>query len=166
MYTTHYGQLCVKERLKGLNLKGCNKNQSIFPLYMYTNLFSKMCTYLSNTSQNVLRVALSKWRLILSRFRTVTAHFWTLVSNGSSPHFKWKAFTTIAFIKQLTSILQLQNYLIYSAKQQYRSLIYNKMKIKTGSNPADLHNFFNIEYCKQLWFGESIPFHDYNTHNK
>lgn len=62
-------------------------------------------------------------------------------------------------------MLQLQNYLIYSAKQQYRSLIYNKMKIKTGSNTADLHNFLT-EYCKQLWFGASIPFHDYNTLNK
>ena len=50
-------------------------------------------TYLSRTSQKVCIWALSKCLLFLSRFSTVTFHFLMLLSNGKSPHFKWKAFT-------------------------------------------------------------------------
>ena len=55
--------------------------------------FQITISYLSSCSQNILIVARSRCRWCGSMLMTCTAHFFTLLSNGSIVHFKWNAFT-------------------------------------------------------------------------
>jgi hypothetical protein len=50
-------------------------------------------TYLSSFSQNVIRAARSRCRLVRDKEITFTAHFATFWSNGMSSHLMWKAET-------------------------------------------------------------------------
>lgn len=62
----------------------------VFASLIYFNIFMNNYnnTYLSNFSQNTMRVARSKWRLVLDISKTLTAHLATFLSNFISSNFK------------------------------------------------------------------------------